>query len=374
MRFKILLLLTAVVLVVSAWFYFSSSWETTSISQKNASTAFNQKTQKANGQVVCLVYHRFGNDKYPSTNISTRLFKKHLKYLKQKGYTFLTFGEAAKKRSNHELDNGPYVVITVDDGYQSFRKGAMPLLKAFDVPATLFVNTKSVGDGSYLSWPALRQLRNNGIEIGNHSHAHPHFLNKPTPKARTESFRSDLTRSQQAFQKNLGFQPKVYAYPYGEFTQGMKGVLKKEQFLAAAGQHSGVWSAYNDRYAIPRFPMTGTYGRMERFRSKVSMHALPVKQVQPNSTIPKSDTPQLTLLLDTSSIQFKQVNCFIDGQADLCTTKGVLTERGYKLQVNPKKPLEGRRTKYTITAPGRKGNQWHWYSKLWVQIAIQEDH
>lgn len=42
--------------------------------------------------VKCLVYHRFGNDQYPSTNIGKKLFKKHLKYLKQNDYTVLTFG------------------------------------------------------------------------------------------------------------------------------------------------------------------------------------------------------------------------------------------------------------------------------------------
>ncbi len=38
-------------------------------------------------------------------------------------------------------------VITIDDGYTSFYRNGLPLLKKYQMPASLFINTKTVGGG-----------------------------------------------------------------------------------------------------------------------------------------------------------------------------------------------------------------------------------
>jgi hypothetical protein len=42
------------------------------------------ENQDSDKEIVCFVYHRFGDSRYPSTNISMEAFKAHLDYLKEK--------------------------------------------------------------------------------------------------------------------------------------------------------------------------------------------------------------------------------------------------------------------------------------------------
>ena len=93
-------------------------------------------------EVVIFAYHRFGNSKYPSINISLKNFEEHLSYLKKNNFNVLTFGKAVDYINNTEIKYSEKVAcITVDDGYKTFKTNAMPLLKKYGFKATLFINS-----------------------------------------------------------------------------------------------------------------------------------------------------------------------------------------------------------------------------------------
>ncbi len=52
--------------------------------------------------------------------------------------------DALQRLDAGDLDT-PTAVLTIDDGYDYFRTGAMPLLQEFGMPATLFINTACIG-------------------------------------------------------------------------------------------------------------------------------------------------------------------------------------------------------------------------------------
>src|SRR5690606_5838390 len=101
-------------------------------------------------EVVCFVYHRFDDDRYPTTNINTGDFKVHLQYLKDHDYAVMSLGQALDYLKNPG-EKKKVAVITIDDGYKSFYENGWPLLKKYGYPATLFINTSTVGSGSYMS-------------------------------------------------------------------------------------------------------------------------------------------------------------------------------------------------------------------------------
>ena len=77
------------------------------------------------------------------------------------------------------------MAITVDDAFRSFLTGAVPLLREYGYPATLFVNSGEMDGPDYLSWEELRRLAQGGsIEIGNHSAAHGYLLDRTEGRAR----------------------------------------------------------------------------------------------------------------------------------------------------------------------------------------------
>lgn len=326
---------------------------------------YDSKEEFIDEKINCFVYHRFGDDRYPSTNISLESFENHLRFLKENEYNVLTLKEAVRLLLGDENIPPKTVVLTVDDGYKSFITGGMPLLSKYGFKATVFINTIQVGYPDFLSWEEIQFLVGEGIEIGNHSHSHDYFANYQGSEL-IESFNNDLEISQELFVSNLGFAPEVYSYPYGEYTNKIKAELNKFGIKAAVGQNSGVISTISDIYALPRFPMTGNSSNLEKFIQKVNMRALPVKPVQVYDPIVRNSNPPelIVQLLNPELIQTANLQCFVGGKRECQMSYNM--EKSL-ITVQSINTLVSRRTLYTITAPSAKqSNVWYWYSWLWV--------
>ena len=77
--------------------------------------------------VISLMYHRFEENKYPSTNIKIRDFKKQLEIIKKNKIKFIN-----PKNFEEELINNKKqrkILLTIDDGFLSFYQNAWPILK-----------------------------------------------------------------------------------------------------------------------------------------------------------------------------------------------------------------------------------------------------
>lgn len=327
----------------------------------------NTKNKNEKVEIIGLLYHRFGDLKYPSTNISASLFEKHLKYLKENEFRVITLGEAMNILfSNQSV--GRYVVITIDDGFKSFKEDGYPLLKKYGFQATLFINTETVGSGDYLNWEDLALISSNGIEIGNHTHSHGYFLNMDQSE-RYSNFKNDVTLSQQILDERLNVQPVVFAYPFGEYDSIMKQEIAKLGFLGAAAQNSGVISHYSDSYALPRFPMTEQYGNMASFIEKLSLKPLPVVFEDPQTTTPIENPPILRIQLKKGDYNIDQMQCFIQGGSCEYLTINTIDRI---IEISSGSKLKNRRHLYTITMPDKTGKEWYWYSHQWVFPDIKE--
>lgn len=324
----------------------------------------NAQSRKA-GDISCFVYHRFGDSRYPSTNVSVNDFRAHLQFLVDNGYRVITLGQAVELlRQARKITPGT-VVLTVDDAYSSFYEKGMPLLREFGFTATVFVNSQTAGHPGYITWPQLHQLSREGIEIGSHSHSHAHFVNFNEPEL-SEKFQADLESSQQLFRENLGEVPRLFSYPYGEHNAVMENILKENGFLAAAAQNSGVISEFSNLFALPRFPMAGRYAGIDRFQAKAAMKALALKPVANTGHLLGSDNPpQLqAYLLIPEEISTDNIQCFVAGTPE-CSWR--YDRKKKLLTMTALQPLHSRRTLYTLTAPSAtESGTWHWYSHLWI--------
>lgn len=315
-------------------------------------------------EVVCFIYHRIGDSRYPSTNTSIKDFEQHLEYLSRNGFQVLTFSDAIDYLKS-DMPARKTAVITIDDGYKSFFRNGFPLLKKYGFPATLFINTKTVGGGDYMNWTELGEVTKSELEIGNHTHSHDFFLNQ-SAAVRYKNFKEEIELSQSMIVKHLSITPEVFSYPYGEFDNEMKNIVKKAGFIAAAAQNSGVIYAGGDLFECPRFPMSEAYSSREKFAEKASTHALKIISRSPNDyMLPENGRPLLTLTIDNTDLQVKQLQCFVQGGE--CELR-LIEKSDDKVMVTLQaaKPVSGRRrTLYTVTVPDSKG-EWHWYSHLWI--------
>lgn len=319
-------------------------------------------------QATVFIYHRFGDPRHPSTNTSLTEFRAHLEALRSGGYQVLPLVEIAERLRDGRPLPERCVAITVDDAFRSFLKGAVPLLREYGYPATVFVNSGEMEGPDYLSWEELTRLAQAGIDIGNHSAAHSYLLDFRPGESR-ESWRqrvkTEIGRAQDELTARIGRAPRLFAYPYGEFSAELIEVVREFGFVAAVGQQSGVMARGQDLFALPRFPAGGSYGALEQFRDRLRYGALPLRTLSPaDAVVGKSNPPLWRVQVDTAVIDPRTLRCYVPGQPQARITP-VDAAVGI-FEVRAAAPLQDRRSKYTLTGTDRYG-RWYWFSQFWVR-------
>ncbi len=184
-------------------------------------------------QLLILGLHRVGfpppNAKIRGLFISPQLLTFQLSMIRKMGYRFLTLEKALSN------PKGKNAVITFDDGYADNLTHALPVLREFDAPATIFVITKNIGQknvvwreagenlpADIIDWRSLEKLQQHGWEIGSHAHRHIHLA-----RYNEADQESVIWQSIVEIKKNLGVRPVSFAYPYGSYNESTKKVLKR---------------------------------------------------------------------------------------------------------------------------------------------------
>ena len=143
-----------------------------SISKSFGITLDDLNTKKG---VITLMYHRFNENKYPSTNIRNEIFIEHLKEINKLEIEFINV-KKFKEVIKNNIDKN-YLLLTVDDAFESFYINAWPILKSKKIPFILFVSTREIGKRGYKTWKQIKEIeKSNLVTIGNHSHSHEYLI------------------------------------------------------------------------------------------------------------------------------------------------------------------------------------------------------
>jgi peptidoglycan/xylan/chitin deacetylase (PgdA/CDA1 family) len=306
---------------------------------------------------VILMYHRFGEDSFPSTNVRLTQFEEHLEVLSQGDYTVLPLDDiVARLQSGTPLPDRT-VGITIDDAYLSVYDEAFPRLQAYGFTATVFVATQPVDRGlrGYMSWDQLRELQAAGFGIGSQTRTHPHMHRLSADKNRAE-----LDVSNSRFIVELGMRPDLFAYPYGEYSLSVIDAVKDAGFIAAFGQHSGIAHGYDGFFELPRFAMNEQYGSRDRLELAINGLPLKVDQIVPEDVVLSDNPPVYGFTLSPDMDQERQLRCFNSnyGKLDVAIL-------GKRAEIRMPGPLSGPRAKVNCTMPGPEG-RWRWFGRQFL--------
>lgn len=325
---------------------------------------------------VVLMYHRFDENRYPSTNVRTEQFEAHLNYLDDNGFTIVPLRQMLEAIFEGGRLPDKAVALTADDAYLSVYTHAYPILKRRGLPMTVFVSTDAIDDkqGGYMNWEQMRQMSEHNIDFGNHSASHMHMAHRlegETEAAWLQRLRSDLQRAQQRLDKELGAeQPRLLAYPFGEYNCRTAQLVAELGYIAL-GQHSGAIGPNSLRQALPRFPINERYAALESFALKAASLPMPLQKWQPRE--PQVDDnhnpPQLSLLLDeATTLNTGQISCFLGSGQRL----EVIEKSKRSLTVKAPSPLASGRSRYNCTAPAG-GGRYYWFGQPWFNGADPAD-
>ncbi len=252
------------------------------------------------------MYHRFNENKYPSTNIQLDIFKKQIEIIENSEIEFIHPKNFEKSLS--DLKDKRKILFTVDDGLLSFYNNAWPILKQKKIPFILFVNTREVGSYNYMNWDQIIELyKNENVEIGNHSHSHEYLVDEDP-----ETIKNDILKSIEIFKKKLGKNSDFFSYPFGEYSLEFKKIIKELGFKYAFGQHSGVIDETKDLWELPRFPINEKYGELKRFKTLMKTLPFKYKKVYPEEKylLQSKNPPAVKINFYEGINNLDQITCF----------------------------------------------------------------
>lgn len=211
------------------------------------------------------VYHRFGDNRYPTANTSKEELIQQFEYLKQNNYQVVPLTKIIKKLKKHENIPSNWVALTIDDAYKSFYENGLDIFKKYNYPFSLYVYVEATNRhyGDYMRWEQIQESSNYG-SIGLHSYSHPRLQN-----LNEQQIIQDTQKALNIFEKKLGFKPTIYAYPYGEYNKKVVQTLQKEfNFEALLNQNIGSINKNTDRFDIPRIALVGDVDIAHKLRYK----------------------------------------------------------------------------------------------------------
>tara|TARA_Y200000002_G_scaffold314756_1_gene272654 strand:- start:38 stop:1009 length:972 start_codon:yes stop_codon:yes gene_type:complete len=313
--------------------------------------------------IISLMYHRFEENKYPSTNIRINDFKKHLEIIKDNQIIFVNPKNFEKQLHNNKKQRK--ILLTIDDGFSSFYKNAWPILKEKKIPFILFISTREVGTFNYMSWDQIKEIaKENFVEIGNHSHSHEYLVDE-----NIDVIREDIENSISIFKSKLGSNSNFFSYPFGEYSLEFKEIIKSLNFKYAFGQHSGVMDETKDLYELPRFPINEKYGEIKRFKSLMKTLPFKVQNIYPEEKylLQNKNPPEVKIVFYENIKDLKSLTCY-SNEGNKWRQSNIKFENENILLVNISEKFVGERGRINCSLRDPSGF-WRW---LGVQFVVSE--
>lgn len=211
-------------------------------------------------RVPILLYHHIAEispDKSPeekSYYVSPDMFANQMAWLAENNYDVIPLARLVnylKTGANRPPTRS--VVITFDDGTIGQYESAFPILKGYGFPATFFAVTNWINEATnkqksgYMTWQQLKEMVDNGMEVGSHTVSH-----QDLGPAADDVAMAELSNSKELLEKNLGKSMMSVAYPGGSYNDQSKFIAEQSGYLSALSVEKVIDHKKIDLYHLGR--------------------------------------------------------------------------------------------------------------------------
>lgn len=203
-------------------------------------------------EIAAIAYHDIvaqpNGDPYA---ITVQDLERQMAYLQKAGYQPISLRQLEDARQGRASLPPKPVLLTFDDGYQSYYERAYPVLQRYGFPSVVSIVTSWIDRRSspeyaapMMTWDEVREIaRSPLVEVLSHSDdlhrfvpADPHGARRPaavariydatarvyeTDAAHRRRIKADLARSVSRIKAELGRAPRGVTWPYGEYEQAL---------------------------------------------------------------------------------------------------------------------------------------------------------
>lgn len=199
-------------------------------------------------RIPILMYHSISDaDSNNNLLVPVSQFEEQIKWFKEAGFTPMLLDDVVEAYTTGYVPKKP-IAITFDDGYIDNYTDAYRILRENSMKATFFIITSGTdNDDYYMNSSMLKEMKENGMGIENHTSRHMEFTNisREDKSIIIKEGISDL-------KEKVGVDSKYLCYPVGRYDDETMEVEKELGIKAAVTTEYGVSSLDDGLYALKR--------------------------------------------------------------------------------------------------------------------------
>jgi peptidoglycan/xylan/chitin deacetylase (PgdA/CDA1 family) len=210
--------------------------------------------------IAILVYHSL-DQSCSVLSTSPSIFAQQMRILYETGVKVVSLSEVANAIQTCSTRTNE-VVITFDDGFRNIYDHALPVLRTYGFPATVFLvtdycektnswpgQTVRLDREPLLRWREIQEMSRAGISFGSHTRTHPDLRNLSIDEVEEE-----LVSSKETIAHATGHPVDTLAYPYGAYDVAVRN-LAQQHFRVACSTHLDFVKQDSDLFALERIEM-----------------------------------------------------------------------------------------------------------------------
>lgn len=200
-----------------------------------------------------IMYHSINPDRQNNSLlvVTPENFRRQMRFLKEHHYNVVSLEEAADFISNKKRPPPRTIAITLDDGYKDNYTYAFPILKEYNLPATIFIVVNEVGTpvDQRLSWDQIQTLQKSGlITFGSHTLNHPNLA----AISSAETLKNEIQGSKKILEEKLRRGVETFSYPSGRFSKASRQAVIDAGYKLAVATNPGKRIPDDDIFVIKR--------------------------------------------------------------------------------------------------------------------------
>ncbi len=176
------------------------------------------------------------------------VFENQLLVLRDNSYNTIFVRDLGSALYRRKPISSNSIILTFDDGYEDFYTAVFPLMKKYNMRATLYVIVDFVDKPGYVTSAQIKEMAHSGyIEIGSHTMSHINLR-----KASDSDAYYQIFQSKKKLSEIIGLPVDDFAYPFGFFTSRDVNIARSVGYLTAASTYQGTMQTYGGRFSLFR--------------------------------------------------------------------------------------------------------------------------